>query len=1100
MPDIITLFRERYPQYQDIPDAQVFMKLADPKMFKQVFPEYQDLDDHLIGKNLAAEAGKVKGFEDPGVWNALKRFGGGVIDFGKEVLAPPIEFTSEGPKMRAPLAVRLGKPVVEGMKEGGRKTVEEFQRFKKSPSLGRAALTGAQALETLPIVGAMGASIGQRFGGGDISGGATESALAVAQALMSTPSGAVAPIRGVQAARRGISVKATEKPVIARQKAMNVPPKSPKAVRAETEGTHAAPYLKGAKDLKDVQARVPQALQEVYQPLMDAVDKSTATGRLLNGPDGPVTARDLEGLRAQTSADLQATRKMQPTDQQTAIQKGQKVKELIDRYRQIIDVLDPEIRNYGIDPKRTRATFGAIKGVQKRFEGRSTLLEDKPSGIRKMGQIDLTRPLKDVGNIAAGARDIAAGRGWWTQKPTDVAVREGFRTAGPKPDLTVQPQPPARGLPPGPLVTPPPQPGPITGTPPAVAPTSRAQRLGLLLPEQSVSSARPQIPQGWTEPAAPGSVVYGEMPPTGPSGAPPVSPATPVAANIRIVRDPKTGKMKRQYLTSAGGQIIREEAITVKDAMKAKPAEISKIGTQKEIYHVTNLDNVDNILKNGLRGKDGVFATGDKSRAIKYADERLEGHAVVVMKNPKSAGFEKDLGEEYYTVGHATSVDAKHIDRIELYKTGSDTPYRTIKSEAMAAKPAEIAKTGRTTATKKSSLEEEYDPFWESDTMKVVKNKRIKEGISLDSPITEKEARLIKYKKTLTYEKMKMYQDADILEDKISMVSVEPKIYTDSMGIKWAETPDGVRVSIPKSIPENEVMQYAKMKLAEQKTGQTAVKAQESPSAAAKVRGTEIQAGRTPTIERRLSSPKQREMFDTHQVAILDLKERLRRPGIPKKDRIIVQNMIKEHERIMEAVKRGDPAEMARDFGPIQFPRAGEKPIKGITDVIKDRLKKPFVKDPQAGVLKISGKKIDPGLRIKKEWIDNDVLYNEKLGGRYLVHITDSDNFNSIRKEGIRAGEGGRLGEGVYFSRGISSNSIEGDLTNGELVAIRIKPSVRKNYKVERDAYDSPDNLVIRKSVPSKDLEFTTDGKTWVPITQIPKEIKGITDIKKGRK
>lgn len=42
------------------------------------------------------------------------------------------------------------------------------------------------------------------------------------------------------------------------------------------------------------------------------------------------------------------------------------------------------------------------------------------------------------------------------------------------------------------------------------------------------------------------------------------------------------------------------------------------------------------------------------------------------------------------------------------------------------------------------------------------------------------------------------------------------KISTDSLGVRWAEGPGGVRVSIPKSVPEAEVQQYAQNKLAEQ--------------------------------------------------------------------------------------------------------------------------------------------------------------------------------------------------------------------------------------------------------------------------------------------
>lgn len=50
-------------------------------------------------------------------------------------------------------------------------------------------------------------------------------------------------------------------------------------------------------------------------------------------------------------------------------------------------------------------------------------------------------------------------------------------------------------------------------------------------------------------------------------------------------------------------------------------------------------------------------------------------------------------------------------------------------------------------------------------------------------------------------------------------------VKVDSLGIKWAETPEGVRVSIPKRIPDAEVMDYAKAKLAEQQAAQSSIKA-----------------------------------------------------------------------------------------------------------------------------------------------------------------------------------------------------------------------------------------------------------------------------------
>lgn len=43
-----------------------------------------------------------------------------------------------------------------------------------------------------------------------------------------------------------------------------------------------------------------------------------------------------------------------------------------------------------------------------------------------------------------------------------------------------------------------------------------------------------------------------------------------------------------------------------------------------------------------------------------------------------------------------------------------------------------------------------------------------------------------------------------------------PKITTDSLGVRWAENPEGVRISIPKDIPDANVREYAEEKLVDQ--------------------------------------------------------------------------------------------------------------------------------------------------------------------------------------------------------------------------------------------------------------------------------------------
>lgn len=56
------------------------------------------------------------------------------------------------------------------------------------------------------------------------------------------------------------------------------------------------------------------------------------------------------------------------------------------------------------------------------------------------------------------------------------------------------------------------------------------------------------------------------------------------------------------------------------------------------------------------------------------------------------------------------------------------------------------------------------------------------------------------------------------------------KITTDSLGVKWAEGPNGVRVSVPKGVSEAEVSKYVERKLAEQEKMQGDIKAKTKPA------------------------------------------------------------------------------------------------------------------------------------------------------------------------------------------------------------------------------------------------------------------------------
>lgn len=270
-----------------------------------------------------------------------------------------------------------------------------------------------------------------------------------------------------------------------------------KALRSEANVDTARPYLKGAQNLEDLQSRIPAAKSEIWKPYSDAVDQVGHVS--VDGPDGPSTVRELEQERLKTSAQLSAARNMKPTDLQTAIQKDQSIAELTKRDAAIKGAIDPELRKTGIDPGKIRQTFGGVKGIEASVSGRSTLTETpRKYGFGKMGNIQLTRPSTWIGQPLSGVRDLVAGRPLFSGAPTDVAVREGFRTGGEKPNLapfapTIQ-QRPIRGLL-GPGATPLGMSDePLTG-PSAPQPTDlgiRASRLGLQLPERAGAS-RPLI-------------------------------------------------------------------------------------------------------------------------------------------------------------------------------------------------------------------------------------------------------------------------------------------------------------------------------------------------------------------------------------------------------------------------------------------------------------------------------------------------------------------------------------------------------------------------------------------------------------------------------
>jgi hypothetical protein len=366
-----------------------------------------------------------------------------------------------------------------------------------------------------------------------------------------------------------ISNALKEEPNVAAQSALK-PPRA-KAVRAQENLETARPYLKGATSLEDLQGKIPGAKQEVWQPYNQAID---AIGdKKVTGPDGPTTVRQLEQERLKTSAQLQAARSMNPTDIQAAMQKAQSVADLAKRDAAIKSVLDPQLQSAGIDPQLIRQVHGSIKGIEKLVEGRNTLTEpDKPFGFGRMANITLAKPRTWIGEPAKGLADIVAGRPLWSGKPTDVAVREGFRVGGEKPDFGIPMgrtspfNPPARMLPAGAqrVGAIPDTSGPLPQRIPVTAEGTRAQRLGLLLPESRGKVAAP--------------------PPTDTSG--PTRLETPVTAPG--TRAERLGLLLPEH---RGIPLQAAERSSVRATEPEVEIQRSKGGKFKKVYKSTSKDN-----------------------------------------------------------------------------------------------------------------------------------------------------------------------------------------------------------------------------------------------------------------------------------------------------------------------------------------------------------------------------------------------------------------------------------------------------------------------------------------------------------------------------
>lgn len=218
---------------------------------------------------------------------------------------------------------------------------------------------------------------------------------------------------------RGVSKLASGEPDAAALKALRVGPSNKQGVRALQSLQVTRPMVAGARNLEDLQTRVAAAKNAVWKPYADAVAK--VGKNVVQGPDGPTTVTQLEEDRQQVSALVRGIKTGNPEALQLAQQKGLTAAQLLEREKTIHGALDPELEKAGIAPKDLRKLFAQVSDVHRRIAGRTTVGEEPKS--YGLGKVNVMKP----STIPAGLRDILARRPLFSGKPTDIAVREGFR-------------------------------------------------------------------------------------------------------------------------------------------------------------------------------------------------------------------------------------------------------------------------------------------------------------------------------------------------------------------------------------------------------------------------------------------------------------------------------------------------------------------------------------------------------------------------------------------------------------------------------------------------------------------------------------------------
>jgi hypothetical protein len=220
----------------------------------------------------------------------------------------------------------------------------------------------------------------------------------------------------------------------AAMRGLGVSGKSPKFLRTQGAVQGARPFLQGVNSLEELQQRIPEAKGSIWAPYKNVVER--IGDKVVDGPEGRTTVGNLEQQRQQLSALNRALKQRDPQAIQLAQQKGLTQAELLNQERAVQQALDPHLEEAGIKPQDIRKAFGQISEIQGRTSGKSTLTETPQRyGFGRIANLSFEKPFSAPGEIMGGARDIIAGRPLLYGKPTDIALREGFRLAGDMPNF-----------------------------------------------------------------------------------------------------------------------------------------------------------------------------------------------------------------------------------------------------------------------------------------------------------------------------------------------------------------------------------------------------------------------------------------------------------------------------------------------------------------------------------------------------------------------------------------------------------------------------------------------------------------------------------------